>query len=85
MKTEFTKNGFHHEQIKRDGDVALFAMTKNGSTHFEVIRVVTHGEYTIAGVTFPAGESYPSSEQWGSRGWTYRDRGCAEVRFAALV
>jgi len=85
MKTDFIKGGFHHIQIKREGGVAMFARTKNGRTHFEVVRPISAPAYELAGIKFPAGEHYPSSETWGQRGWTYVDREDADTKFNALT
>lgn len=85
MKTHFSKNGFDHRQIKRVGDVALFSREKHGRTHFEVVRPIRHGEYERAGIKFPAGEVYPSSETWGQRGWTFNQRADADAKFNSLA
>jgi len=85
MKTEFQKGGFSFRQIKREGAVALFDRSKNGRTHFEVAIITAHGPYELVGVKFPAGESYPSSEQWGQKGWTYTTREEADERFRGEV
>lgn len=83
MKTEFTKGGFHHRQLKRIGEWALFERFKNAtSPHYEVVRIRPYAAYELAGEKFPAGERYPSSESWGRDGFTYQDRDAAEARFA---
>lgn len=65
-----------HEQIARDGDVALYRRSRNGAQeHFEVIVVQKSkgGEAKMGGVdvVFEPKERYPSAEDWGTFGWTY--------------
>lgn len=87
MKTEFTKGGFTHRQIKREGNIAIFERFKGDrrQLHWEVVRIRYCKAYTIAGVDFPAGEHYPSSEKWGADGWTFNDLGAAERKFDSLA
>jgi len=80
----FTKNGFKHEQVCRSGEWAVFKRWKT-SPHFEVVRIRAHGEYVMAGVTIPAGESYPSSEKWGVDGFTFTNLEKALRKFAEVA
>lgn len=88
LEVEFTKTGFRFKQLCREGDVAIFHKVrlspKPHDAGFEVIVVGRHDGYEIAGNRFEPSEMYPSSEQWGTRGWTYQDLYSAEQRFAQL-
>jgi hypothetical protein len=93
LRTDFTAKGFHHVQLKREGDIALFSKTgESGGVHsepfdagFEVIVVGRHDGYEFNGVKAEPAESYPSNEMWGVKGWTYSNLASAEKRFAKLV
>ena len=78
MKTlslEITKKGMTYRQMRREGMVALYSQHLKGRVGkplaYEVIVIKTHGEYTIAGNTIEAGESYPGDEAFGILGWSY--------------
>ena len=74
LETTFTKNGFRFEQVERRGDFAVYRKSKGKAESFETIKITRHDGYTIAGATIPAGECYPSSEQWGANGFTFNDQ-----------
>jgi hypothetical protein len=68
----FVRGGFEHKLIGRLGTLCLVERSRNGVTHYEV--VVLHWEpekHFPNGYVTPAHWSYPASEQWGERGWTY--------------
>jgi hypothetical protein len=48
---------------------------------FELVRIGRHNGFSIAGLTFPPAETYPSSSLWGSHGWTY---GSVELAQSAM-
>jgi hypothetical protein len=88
LATTFRADGFDFEQVDRDGDVATYLKTKQGheSQCFEVVLVQKYKEHTWPnGNTTPAHEAMPSSETWGTKGWTYPEREQAKVRFDALA
>ena len=88
LPIQFTKQGFNHEQVRREGDVAIYRRAPASGAyqhHFEVVRIESHNGYTIAGVHCPPSETYPTPEQWGSRGWTYNDAESANAKFSELV
>lgn len=74
MKTlpkTFSKNGFDFERIDRRGDLAIFRKHKKSRcVSYEVVRIQSHDGYAIAGKQIEAGECYPSSESWGTHGFT---------------
>jgi len=82
---EFRLLGFEYTQLKRLGDVAIYRQSKKGLPDgYEVVRIQKHEAFSAFGKDFPAGESYPSSQQWGSDGWTYRTLEDAEQKFQEL-
>ena len=68
-------------QIKRSGLVAIYSRGNS----FKVIVIQQNKEWAMNGNVIPASESYPSSEMWGSKGFTCMDRDAAERKFAELV
>ena len=89
IDNEFFGRGFIHRLIKRQGMVALFERwhreLPDGLHHFEVVRLRNSDAYVVAGVTIPAQETYPSSESWGTDGFTYSTRVHAEAKFASIA
>ncbi len=87
LPTVFTKGEFHFSQVMRFGDLALFSKVKSAPAHksgsFELIVVQKRASWEVGGKTIPAREAYPSSEQWGTQGWTYRDLETAKQKFEA--
>lgn len=87
MKTiseKFTKKGFRHSLLKREGDVAIFKRSPVESPkriHYEVVIITRHEGISIEGNYIEPGELYPSGSQWGSMGWTCSSLEEAEVRF----
>ena len=93
----FTKNGFLFNKVERDGLIAIFSkrrMWKNQVTKavtysdmigYEVVVLTDHPAYVMAGIEFPAGISFPSNEQWGTKGWTCMELEAAEVRYLHLL
>jgi len=82
-----TYDGFGFRLLKRAGAVALFEKRKPSHSResFEVIIVQQHPAETICGRNYPARESMPPSEAWGTSGWTYPDLEHAKNKFRVLV
>lgn len=89
VETEFFSKGFCHKLIRRAGFVALFERFRRSNpkkvVHYEVVVIREGKPYSIAGIDFPAKEQYPSSEKWGTLGWTYQDEDRAKEKFNELV
>lgn len=90
MKTlplEIPKNKFLLRQIRREGVAAIYAQHQESGRvqGYEVIRIREGKEWSAFGKTYPAAEIYPSSEQWGTYGWTYSCLADAERRFRKLA
>jgi hypothetical protein len=84
LPLKFVKKGFKHTQIKREGDVALYKRQSGENSkvfHFEVVIISSHNGTTIEGNFIEPGELYPSSSQWGDKGWTCITLEDAEKRF----
>ena len=87
LQATFTYDGFAFRLLKRAGNVALFEKRKPSQSResFEVIIVQQHPAETICGRNYPARESMPPSEAWGTAGWTCTTLDDAESKFRALV
>lgn len=74
LEKSFRKNGFDFEQVFRQGNVAIYKQTKAeqpGNIHFEVGKIRENKARDQFGQHFEACESWPSSEEWGVRGFSY--------------
>jgi hypothetical protein len=87
LATEFRHGGFRYRQVKREGNVAIFAQSKGGAVlSYEVVVVrVKPGGVAPSGTVFPTREAYPSTAEWGQFAWTCMTLERAEARFAGLV
>ena len=82
----FGQSGFTLTQLKRAGRVAIYVQAKRRQPPaYEVVLIRKHEAYTAFGKEIPAGECYPSSEQWGLCGFTYRTIEAAERKFRELT
>lgn len=84
LPLKFVKKGFRHTQIKRERDVALYkrqSLENSKVFHFEVVVISSHNGTTIEGNYIEPGELYPSSSQWGDKGWTCISLEAAEEKF----
>lgn len=84
----FKKGEFDHKLVKREGDACIYwrKAPHHRDAHYEVIVVQHFDAHTFqSGKSHPDREGYPSSEQWGTAGWTYNTLADAEVRFRKLV
>lgn len=90
MKTlplSWTRSGFTHQVIRREGMVALVRRQHRdvSDLHWEVVKIRVHPERLLQERRIEAGEAYPSSEQWGKRGWTYKSLENARAKFEELT
>jgi hypothetical protein len=86
VSAEFRQSGFTLTQLKRVGDVAIYVQAKRRQPPaYEVVLIRKHEAYLAFGKGIPAGECYPSSEQWGVKGFTYRTIEAAECKFRELT
>jgi hypothetical protein len=88
LPKSFKRDGFTHRQINREGDIAIYRRTKQIGDeqieHFEVIVVQPYKEFILRGKKHEAGESYSSSELWGTYGLTCHDLDAAWLRFKRI-
>jgi hypothetical protein len=89
---EFTLGEFTFTQVKREGMVAIYKQTLSASgTKIAFETVVLKGQLPktiqIAGkdVNYAHKEVYPSSAQWGRRGWSYVNLQFAEVQMTKVL
>jgi hypothetical protein len=81
VRTEFRKGGFNYRQIAREGDWAIYEQKWRTSDNaaYEVVRI-RPGSGLLAGR-----ELYPSSEKWGTDGFTLTDKDAAFNKLATTV
>ena len=87
LPTTFTKSGFTFEQVTRKGLTAIYKQTRVGqptNVHYEVGRIRQNKAREQFGTQFEASESWPSSEEWGVRAWTYPDLTRANEKLVSL-
>lgn len=83
LPVTFKRKGWTHEQIYRSGDVAVYRRFKaEVNPHFEVVIVRSHRGLKFGDRLVDASEYYPSSESWGTYGWTIHgeDRAMRKAR-----
>jgi hypothetical protein len=77
LNFQFRKSGFLLELIKRDGLVCLVKRSRIGfpyiPPHYEVVKLRQNPAWTTpTGIHMPPSETYPSSQTWGTYGFTYK-------------
>ena len=72
LEKQFTYKGFNFNQLYRDGKFAIYEQTKKNFKlkKYEAVVIESHNGYDLAGQHFPPSEMYPSSSQWGVKGFT---------------
>lgn len=74
LQTEFEKRGFKFLQLWRNNKFALYEVT-NAETKdmfYEFIKIKIANESNFRGKHFDKREIYPSDNEWGLNGFTYR-------------
>lgn len=96
LEPTFTESRWHHEQVWRDENYAIYKRWKDGGVapHFETIRIQKNkaGERAFTDpktgekilVQCEACESYPSEKMWGKTGWTFADVESAKAKVTEL-
>jgi len=86
IPTEFKKKGFVYQQVKREGNKAIFLQTRPGThlNNYEVVKLGRHNGYTMGGAYIEPSETYPGSSLWGICGWTCQSLEAAEQRYQTL-
>lgn len=80
----FKQKGFTFNQIKRDGNKAIFKKTKGTVTSYEVVSISSHKGYELGGQKIEPAETYPSTSQWGIKGFTCTSLERAESKYKTL-
>ena len=79
-------DGFDLRQVERIGRVAIYEKTKGTYKGWEIILIRKRpGRQLPGGKHIPAREQYPSSAEWGIRGWTAMSLANAKKQFNKLV
>ena len=79
-------DGFDLRQVERIGRVAIYEKTKGTYKGWEIILIRKRpGRQLPGGKHIPAREQYPSSADWGIRGWTAMSLVSAKRQFDKLV
>ena len=79
-------DGFDLRQVERIGRVAIYEKTKGTYKGWEIILIRKRpGRQLPGGKHIPAREQYPSSADWGIRGWTAMSLANAKKQFNKLV
>jgi hypothetical protein len=88
LAKEFLRHGFTYRQVAREGDVAIYEQTWNGSPDpavcFEVIRIRRREGFQIGGRFVEPAEVYPRSELWGVDGFTFTNRNKAFAKLSEI-
>lgn len=84
----FTKSGWQFQQLRREGNTALFQRWKPEGLppHYEVVRIRSHNGFKIPGtdkISDPA-EYYPGDTAWGRDGFTFVSMETAITKFDTL-
>ena len=79
-------DGFDLRQVERIGRVAIYEKTKGTYKGWEIILIRKRPSRQLpGGKHLPAREYYPSSADWGIRGWTAMSLVSAKRQFDKLV
>lgn len=85
LKEKFIKQGFNFKLLKREGYKAIYEKKKTKLNFcYEVIIINRHDGYNLGDTFLEPAETYPSSSQWGEKGWTFKSLDKAEEKFSTL-
>jgi hypothetical protein len=89
LPKQFCRDGFHLRQIAREGNVAIFEQCWAGcaepSVCYELIRIRYRDGFRINGRFVEPAEVYPTSEAWGTDGFTLTDKDAAFAKFRKVA
>lgn len=87
LDNEFESSGFKYKQIHRENMFAIYERQHNSSEnkHYEAIKIQSHNGYEIAGNKIPPSECYPTSNSWGTQGYTCLDKKTAYIRLDRMM
>src|SRR5262249_17640276 len=91
LHEKFTRNRFQFEQLCRTENTAIYVQHINGRQKaFEVIVIAVANRHVVktngrvVWETCQPYECYPSSEAWGTYGWTYTSQADARAKYDLL-
>jgi hypothetical protein len=87
LEKEFESTGYKYKQIHRENMYAIYERQHISSTnkHYEAIKINSHNGYEIAGNKIPPSECYPTSNSWGSNGFTCLNKQSAYNRLDRMM
>lgn len=89
LAKKFHRGGFDFEQVHRQGRIAIFQKRKStwpsDVFSWEVVRIQIYPATKIFGRKLPLREAFPSSESWGTHGFTYQSLESALTRFHQMA
>jgi hypothetical protein len=87
LSKDFESAGFKYKQIYREKDYAIYERhhVSSENKHFEAIKIQSHNGYEIAGNKIPPGECYPTSNSWGTQGFTCLNKKAAYDRLDKMM
>lgn len=87
LDINFESKGFKFKQIHREKNYAIYERQYDTSDikHYEVIRIQSHNGYEIFGKKIPPSECYPTSNSWGTNGFTCVSRQAAYDRLDRIM
>ena len=81
-----SKNGFEYIQLLRTAKLALYRQKcSQGIYCYEVFIIKSRPERCIKGKLLPAGEVFPSNENFGRTAWVFRSPVKAIQRLVSLI
>lgn len=88
LEKEFESAGFKYKQIHRENMYAIYERKHIESIldpHYEAIKILNHNGMEIAGKKIPPSEFYPSSNNWGTNGYTCLNKKAAYDRLDRMI
>ncbi|MEO6847790.1 MAG: hypothetical protein ABI254_11055 [Chthoniobacterales bacterium] len=88
LATFFCKDGFTFRQIVREGNAAIYEQVLKGRSNpsaYEVVIIRKREAFKIGNRSIEAAEYYPKSDEWGSYGWTVKNREDAFAKLREVV
>lgn len=85
LKETFAKYGFDFKMVKRTKKKAIFEQSKRNKVFaYEVILISKHNGFSLADVYIEPSETYPSTSEWGTKGFTFKTLEEAEEKYREL-
>jgi len=85
LSLQIRKNGFSYTQVVRTDRKAIYRQDVSPNVeYFEVFLIRTRPERTVKGKLIPAGEAFPTDEDFGKTAWSFRSYEKALAKFKSL-